>query len=1055
MTHYYTKWLLSVCLILLNTFIYAQQPVSGIVRSSDGTSLPGVTVKLKGTRQGVSTGTDGRFTISAAPGGILIFSSIGYESRELKITDAKPVNISLAPTASDLSEVVVVGYGTQKKINLSGAVQQVSSKQLDSRPITNINTGLQGAIANLNISVSSGSATSAPAFNIRGITSLNGGSAFILVDNIPVTSSELALLNPSDIESVAVLKDAAAAAIYGARGAFGVILVTTKKAKSDKVQFSFDANSAIRSLGEVPEVITDPLTVMEMKAQAAAPLYTLYPQADRDYAASLSKDPSLPNTIVSPSDPNKWAYYGSTDWLHEAYKKNAPAYTGNLNISQKTEKLSYMISGGYYQQNGLLRYGNDIFKRYNFRGNGSFNLTKWWSVGTNVSFINRDYDSPPFISEDLNGFFHEVNRKASLDVPRNPDGTWTSSGASILGALQEGGRKKDNYKQTQLTFNTQIKLIKNIWSLNADASFRNTDQRIDMFNLPVLYRTGPNQPMQTYMISSVGNNSSVSVNNYRPTYKAINLYTNFQKTFAGKHDLSAVAGFNQELSRSSSFGTSRAGLISPDLPVLSLATGEMNSSQYADEVALRGFFGRVNYTYDNKYILEVNGRYDGTSRYPSNGRWGFFPSVSGAWVMSNESFMHTVKEALNVGMIKLRGSYGELGNQINNAAYPFVATMGSAQTGVILDGTKPRYVSAAGISPTTITWEKVSTLNGGIDIELFNSKLDLSFDTYARKTIGMLAPAQPLPAVLGTSVPSENAADLKTKGFEITAGWKDNFNLAGSPFNWSVRVNISNSRAWITKYRNPTGSLSNYYEGMRYGEMWGLQTEGFFQSAQEVADHADQSALGTSASNYNFYEGDIKFADLNNDGKINWGDWTLANHGDYKRIGNSQAQFPYSADLNASWKGFDLRAFFQGVGKGDYYPSGGTFYFWGIYAQPWTNVTKLNMNHWTPDNRDAYFPRVKAYSAEVSGSELGERQTKYLQSLAYLRLKNITLGYTLPSTLTKKYRIERLRFYVSGENLWTHSNLDVNLDPEILVNSTSGKVYPFQKTISFGLNMSF
>ncbi len=1051
MKHPYFTWLIFVCLFFVNISAYSQHRISGIVRTSEGAPLPGVSVKIKGTKIGALTGTNGQFVINAELNSTLIFTSIGFESREFKITNNNPISISLAPTSSGLDEVVVVGYGTQKKINLSGAIQQVSSKQIDSRPITNINTGLQGAIANLNISNSTGSATAAPGFNIRGVTSLNGGGAFILVDNIPVSAGELSLLNPSDIESVAVLKDAAAAAIYGARGAFGVVLVTTKKAKSDKVKFTFDANSAIRSLGEIPEIVTDPLTVMEMKAQAAAPLYTLYPQADRDYATKLAQDPSLPNTIVSPSNPNAWQYYGSTNWLNEAYRDNAPAYTGNLNVSQKTERLSYMLSGGYYQQNGLLRYGNDIFKRYNFRGNGTFKVTKWWTAGSNISFINRDYDSPPFIDEGSTGFFHNVNRTVSLDVPKNPDGTWTSAGANILGMLQEGGRKKDNYKQTQLTFNTKIDLIKNVWSFNADASFRYTDQRIDTYNLPVLYRSGPNQPMQS---ASFGNNSIISIGNYRPSYKVVNLYSNFQKTFAEKHEVSAVLGFNQELSTTSSFNSSRVGLISSSLPVLSLATGEMNSSQGASEVALRGYFGRINYIFDNKYILEVNGRYDGTSRYPSNGRWGFFPSVSGAWVLSNESFMKGIKESLNVGMIKLRGSYGELGNQDNDFPYPFVSTMGSAQTSVILDGAKPRYVAAAGISPTTISWEKVSTINGGVDFELLNSKLNLSFDTYERKTKGMLAAAQPLPAVIGTGIPSENAADLRTKGFEISAGWRDNFDLAGSTFNWSVQVNVSNSRAWITKYRNPTGSLSSYYEGQRIGEMWGLTTEGYFQSAQEVAGHADQSAVGTSPSNYKFYEGDLKFADLNKDGKITWGDWTLDNPGDYKIIGNNRAQFPYSADLNASWKGFDLRAFIQGIGKGNYYPAGGTFYFWGIYAQPWTNVTVKNMDHWTPDNRNAYFPRVKAYAAETS-SELGEVQTKYLQNIAYLRLKNITLGYTLPIGLTKRYKIERLRFYVSGENLFTHSNLDVNLDPEILVNSSSGKVYPFQKTVSFGLNMSF
>ncbi len=1052
MKNHYKSLALVLCMLLFSLYSMAQQLVQGIVRDNQGQTIPGVSVKIKGTTMGVMSDNNGRFSINANSGQTIVVSAIGYQSREFNVGNSKVLNVSLVATSSDLNEVVVVGYGTQKKAHLSGAVQQIGGQTLEDRPINNINTGMQGVMANLNIFPASGRATDAPGINIRGYTSLNGGSAFILVDNVPVSSGELALLNPADIESVTILKDAASAAIYGARASYGVMLVTTKKAKSDKVLVSFDANTAIRTIGKMPKLVTDPLTVMQMKADAARPLYNLYPQAERDYAEKLAADPSLPNTIVNPTNPDAWSYYGSTNWLEEVYRNSAPTYTGNINISQKTDRLSYMASGGYYRQNGMLKYGNDKLDRYNFRGNATYQLTKRWSAGTNLSFIKRDYEAPPFVDGNL---FWNVNRQASLSVPRNPDGTWTSAGAGVLGILQEGGRSKNAYNQTQVSFNTKVDLIKDIWSVSGDASFRFTNSGTDTYNLPVLYRTGPNQPLATFFDASVGSNSFANVGNSQPTYKVYNLYSNFQKTFAQKHSLQAIVGVNRELSTSDSYSVRRLGLISADLPEIGLATGDITTSRSKSEVALMGFFGRLNYTFDDKYIVEFNGRYDGTSRYPKGDRWGFFPSVSGAWVLSNENFLANVKESIGMNSFKIRGSYGELGNQTNDSAYPFVPTMSSGATGIIIDGKKPVLVNNPGVVAPSITWETVRKLNGGVDMEFFKNRFDLSFDVYRQNTEGMLGPSQVLPGVFGTSAPYTNAADLKTLGFELSFGWKDRFNLAGSPFDWSARVNIADNRAFITRYDNPTGVLSSYYNGMRIGEIWGLTTEGFFASDDEAANWADQSAVGTSYHNYDFFAGDLKFKDLNGDGKVDNGDNTVTNPGDRRIIGNSASRLPYSIDLNAAWKGFDLRAFFQGIGKRDYYAGGADIYFWGIYAQPWTNITEKNMDHWTPENPNAYFPRVKSYTAETGSSELSRAQTRYLQDASYLRLKNLTLGYTLPGTLLKRASINRLRVYFSAENLFTWKHLDQDLDPEFLSLGNASGGYPFQKVYSFGLNMSF
>jgi len=373
--------------------------------------------------------------------------------------------------SKDIDEVVVVGFGKQKKVNLTGAVDMVSAKKLENRTITNIGAGLQGLIPNLNITIDNGRATSAANFNVRGFTSVNGGNPLILVDNVPYSGEDLSRLNPADIESVSVLKDAAAAAIYGARAAFGVVLITTKSAKGGQLNVSVNTNTAYRTVGKLPELVTDPLTVMQYKHDAATPLYNLFPENEREYARQIANNPNLPRVILSPSDPNSWAYYGSTNWLKEAYNDTAPTFTNNISISRKLDKVGYLLSGEYYRQDGMLRYGNDIYNRYNMRGKVDLNINPWLDLSTNTAFTFSDYDSPVFI-DDL--FFWNVNRTPSLSVPKYPDGTWTKDGASILGRLQDGGRSKNEFRQTQISFAANASIIKKVWDLKAEATFRNT-----------------------------------------------------------------------------------------------------------------------------------------------------------------------------------------------------------------------------------------------------------------------------------------------------------------------------------------------------------------------------------------------------------------------------------------------------------------------------------------------------------------------------------------------------------------------------------------------------
>lgn len=1018
--------------------------VAGKVTDANNEPLIGVSVAVSGDNtHGTITGIDGQFSLENVPADAKIRASyIGYMPQELQ---AKPVvNIAMKEDAKLLDEVVVVGYTVQKKVNLSGAVDVISSKSIEDRPLVNVAQGLQGVIPNLNVSIGDGNANSSPTFNIRGTTSINGGEPLILVDNIPVTSGELSRLNTSDIENITVLKDASSAAVYGARAAFGVILVTTKSAKTEKVNIDVNAYYSTRKITRLPEYITDPYTVMDIKNQAAYPLYNLYNKEQMDIAKDISANPWKDRVIIDPANKDLWMYLGSTNWLDEIYTNMAPSYTVNANISRRSDKGGYYLSSEYFRQDGMFRTGNDIYERYNMRGKMDFQICSWLNISNNSTFTYREYDKP-YVG--LGSFFHTINRLNSLSVPYNPDGSFTQEGADSFGTLESGGRTISSTQEFMTSFGLTVDLLKDVWQIKADMTFRRDNELVKDYQFPVYYKKGPERPLEARSTTSSALAKAGFTN-----YNVYNIFTDFHKTWKEKHFVQAMVGFNQENRRSNNFWLSRNQLISIGYPTPTLATGAIKGEESIAEWSVRGLFYRLNYVFDNKYIVEFNGRYDGTSRFPKKDRFGFFPSGSVAWNIAEEAFMSSLKESLSLSQLKIRGSYGSLGNQ-NVGTYAYLPSMGTSESGWILDGSRPVGIGAPGLVSNSLTWEKVSTLNGGIDLAFLSNRLTANFDIFQRKTTDMLTKGATLPNVLGTSEPQENAADLKTTGWELSLMWKDQFSLGGSPFMYSARFVLSDSRSKITKFANENRKLSDYYVGQELGEIWGLTTEGFFQTQEELDAHADQSAVGEDDQSYRFYVGDLKFKDLNGDHKINRGKWTVDDSGDFRKIGNTSSRFPYSIDLSAEWKGFDLRTFIQGVGKKDWYPGGSNHYFWGIYAQPWTNVQVQNMDHWTPENPNAYFPRVKAYIAESSGSELACPQTKYLQDASYTRMKNLTFGYTLPGFVTKKCGIQRLRFYFSAENLFeiTHLTANKNIDPEAL----DGAVYPLQRSYSFGLNLNF
>ena len=1014
--------------------------VQGTVTDDSGESIPGVNVVVKGTTTGVITDSDGRFTINVpSADAVLVFSYIGYVSKEILVGGMQNINVTISEDTRQLEEVIVVGYGTQKKVNMSGAVESVSSKVFESRSARNASLSLQGIVPNLYITPGSGQADNTPSFNIRGTTSINGGSPLILVDGVPTSTTDFSRISMHDIENISILKDAASAAIYGARASYGVILVTTKKGEG-KMTVQFNNSFSIKQITRRPELVSDLYTHAYLRNYMGQPWQYLYSDEQLEYAQRRSEDPSLPGVIIDTRNPALWVHLDFTDYYEEVYSKTASVETHNISFSGSSDKASYYLGGEFFQERGMMNFNKDIMNRYNMRSRVDFKPTSWLTFGNNTALTYSHWNTPSR-GPDMIFMYLTAN---NLQPVRNPDGSFTNEGARNVGAVQYGGIVTNKRPVIYTQFTADFELIKDVLNIKSDYTAKFTTEKFDRWEtdrtLP--FRTGPDRPY-----NYIGWAPLVRATHALTTFNMFNLYADFRKDF-GKHNVSAVGGFSQESENYEYVYAQRTQMITESYPSLQLSTGDMTINESKSSWALRSAFYRLTYSYDQKYIIETNGRYDGSSRFPRKDRFGFFPSVSAAWTISRESFFEPLTSW--VSFAKIRGSYGSLGNQALSSAYPYISTMSAGTVNVMLDGSRPMGVNPPGIVSGSMTWEKVNTLNGGVDINFFKNRLAITADIYKRQTIGMLTKGRTLPDVLGTSEPQINAADLETKGWEISVLWRDKIYLAQQPFDYNVRFVLSNYRAYITKYDNPTKSLSDYYEGQRIGEIWGMETLGFFKDQADIDSHADQTLVASNIGLTPIQAGDLKFKDLNNDGVISRGDWTVDNPGDNYIIGNNTLQFPYGVDMNASWNGFDLRIFLQGVGKRDFSPSGQFIPFSGIYITSYYAPLETHLDHWTPENPEAYFPRLKPRSC-LANRELGAAQTRYLQNAAYMRLKNLTFGYSLPARLASKIKMDNIRLYFSGENLWEKHNMPhLQLDPEILSDQA-----PLHRIYSVGLNITF
>jgi TonB-linked SusC/RagA family outer membrane protein len=1008
--------------------------VTGIVVDDTGEPIPGANVYLKGTTTGTITAIDGSYHIEVpAENAVLVYSFIGFVDQEIQVAGRSKINITLVTEHTGLDEVIVVGYGTKKKTNLTGSVQQVSSKELADRVVVDPVKALQGAIPNLNITYSSGQAKSVPDINIRGVESLTGGQPLIIIDGIAASVDQFMELNPNDIESVSTLMDAASAAIYGARAAFGVVLVTTKNAGEEDLQVSYNTNVAFRNPTIMPEFELDPYIVMQHRQEGTGAWYTLVD--DWDLLKQMADEGT--EVMLNPKNPENWLYAGRTNWYDEAIKKNAFSQMHNLSVSGRSDRASYYLSGGYSQQDGVFKYGNDLFDKYNMRAKLDFEMTEWLTLSNNTSY-NYDVFDQPSQGFNIAGLYDY----STTGIIRNPDGSWTDSGASLFGAATEGGRSVSHNSRFSTAFTAKASFWDNLLTLTGKASFMRGNWTQRTHWLPVEYKTGPEKIKTHHPLADARRKA------YADRRNVYDIYADLDKSFL-EHNLHLLVGYNQEYFYEEGFSAYQKNLISPSVPSIDLATGDKEVGEYITDWATRSAFFRFSYDYAGKYLVEFNGRYDGTSRFPKDDRFGFFPSVSIGWNIANEGWLEGINEYLS--SLKPRFSYGNLGNQ-DVGAYAYLPLMDNGKTYSILAGGKhdqQTTIYKPGIVSGSLTWERVQSTNYGVDFGFLNNRLTGSFDYYHRATLDMLTKSKQLPGVLGTSEPQENAADLITKGWELVVGWKHKFNLAGSPFNYNLGFTLADSRTWVTAFDNPDGKLSDFYAGYEIGTIWGFEVDGLFQTPEELADHANQSSFWTYPDKVTPGPGDIKFKDLNGDGIIRYGQ-TVNDLQDQRIIGNDRPRYTTGIRANANWKGFDFGMFWQGVLKQDWYPTSALF--WGLNSKPWTNLQTYHYNNsWTPDNPGAYMPRLKGYAASGwSGSEMLRKNTRYLQNYWYLRMKNVTLGYSLPKALISKVNISQIRVFVTGENLITFTGLtNPNIDPE-----SWGK-YPMQKIISGGLSVKF
>ena len=1031
---------------------FAQSVVSGTVADATGEKLPGVSVLEKGTVNGTMTDGAGKFSIRVAEGAVLEVSCLGFVSKDVPVGKGANIFVVLDEDAKLLDEVVVVGFATQKKVNLTGSVATIDSKALESVPVSNAVQALQGQVPGLLITQNNGQLNTTASINVRGLTTIgegSNGSVLVLIDGV---EGDLSTINPQDIDNISVLKDAAASSIYGSRAPFGVVLVTTKKGSKGEARINYNNNFRFN-------------TAINMPHEADSYSWAIYFNDASNNAGwgdvidqeRVQRILDYQNGVISYNTIPEGTYWSTgynqgndnLDYYDVFYKKVTFSQEHNVSVSGGTDAVNYYVSGNFMDEGGKMNWGGDGLKRYNLFGKLEAQVKPWLSLSYNSRFTRSDYHQPSHMEDN---FFQEIGRQSWPVGPLyDPNGILFND--HVLDMVMGGQSTTETTAVTQqLGFVMQPVTG---WRIVGDASYRYNSTLQHTAWTPYWQTAMDGESMGTEWYQN-----DVSESLEKSDYINANIYTDYEKTL-GKHYFKVMAGFQLEDYHYRNIYAKKEGIMLYDMPTLDTANGLSKSGEEVPPVvsggytswSTAGFFGRLNYNYDERYLLEANLRYDGTSRFRSTRRWGLFPSFSLGWNVAREPFF---KDNIpSISTLKIRASYGSLGNQNTSSYYPTYSTMpyANASGTWLINGSKPNISWAPSLISTSLTWETVESFNVGIDFAAFQDRLSWSLDSFVRNTLNMVGPADELPAILGTDVPNTNNTNLKTVGFEFETQWRDHI----GDFGYSARFVLSDAHGTITKYSNPSGSIYNLYEGYEWGSFWGYETIGIAKTQEEMDAHlmtlpeGGQSALGSDWS-----AGDIMYADLDGDGKVDSGEGTLEKHGDLKIIGNTTPRFSYGLDLGFNWKGFDFRLFLQGVGKREYCQT--SRYFFGATSDVWQSMCltqHLDYFRDDPDhplglNLDSYYPRP------VWGTDKNRlNQTRWVQDASYMRLKNLQIGYTIPMGFTNRFGVDRLRIFLSGENLLTFTKLSTIFDPETIDGNSLGNCYPLSRTYSFGVSVTF
>ncbi|MDD4516031.1 TonB-dependent receptor [Massilibacteroides sp.] len=1062
--------------------------ITGIVTDQNKEPLIGVSVSVKGTTNGTITDLDGKYFLELdSDNTVLVFSYIGYKTQTI-VVQSQVLDVVLAEDSKMVDEIVVVGYGIQKKENLTGAVASVNlDKTLESRPITDVGRALQGSVPGLTITTTSGEIGKAPTIKVRGgVGSPNGNSnPLILVDNVEI--SDISYVNPDDIESISVLKDAASSSIYGARAAFGVILITTKAKKvNEKLRVNYSTNLAWRTPTKTPtqlpgwqqgeinlagvmrngstnyynvvgNMVVDQKTIDGMKAWS------------EEYGDGSGLGREMVYGRDFEIDDTGMHFYRTWDWYDMYIKDWMPQQNHNLSVSGGNGKTSYGINLGYLHQEGLTKVNSDQYDRYNTSLTLNTEVNSWLKLRANAMYTKTDMDKPFMYASDLYDHLYYLYRWQ----PMYPYGTYEGKGfRSALTELEQAQmtRNKTDYMRLGggLTF-TPLP-IEGL-SFDLDFVYTTTENRYKKYGGQVeAYNIFSAHSSLESMVNSYGNYISSSYDYVqeergRTQMLTTNAVATYSKTI-NDHAFKAIAGSNLESSHYRYVSAQRKGLYSIAAPELNLAYGDQVVNSQHTHWAVAGFFGRINYAYKDRYLLEINGRYDGSSKFPSGDQFRFFPSASVGYRVSEEDFMKSLYPALS--SLKLRASYGSIGNQdVDANAFRSLMTA-NPKNAWIINGKNTTSVGTPTVTYSSLTWESVRTVDIGFDARFLDDKIGVTFDWYKRTTTDVLA-ASTLPLTLGADAPKQNFGELETPGWELAVDFRHDFenglsiNLGGQITDYYTEVTKWAENTNVPTYDgNGNGWFSSkfYKEGMRLGDIWGLKVDRLLQESDFNADGTLKAGLPDQSEIFSggitLQPGDVLYKDIDGDGKISNAKSTEDTR-DQTVIGNMFPRYQYGFTIGAAYKGFDFNMFVQGVGQRKLWAMGNQVLPGYTSGEPYYNGSD---DYWTPENTDAFYPRPTIYGQAAKWNYAVN--DRYLLNMAYMRLKTLTIGYSLPNTLLSKAHISNLRVYFTGENLFEFDNVKPDIDPEIDVRyvGTSadsrnfGRSYPYQRTLSFGLQIT-